>query len=253
MFSNASLAPTLPLSPQMEETYYFHLHGVDNFIWRSLPPALRGASVPHGDMPAILKGGLEIDFLGHKLRRRPTLQTPQQPLKVKLPAGVTVKPPSTPMPTPQGSASGPGGASGSGVGAGPSGSRTGGTPRPPSGGRGGEPSGGQTPWTPAPGGAAGLGAGLGPGGDGVNGGCDVEECSLRQLLRVACDSGVQPFWLAARWTPKGMRPEDPQPTEAEILAASGRAVASGDEPAGLLEHVHKDFLMCLLFYPFKDL
>jgi hypothetical protein len=49
-----------------------------------------------------------------------------------------------------------------------------------------------------------------------------------------------------------MAPSDPQPTELEIQRASGRELAA-DEPAGMLEGVHRDFLLCVLFYPFKDL
>lgn len=50
-----------------------------------------------------------------------------------------------------------------------------------------------------------------------------------------------------------MRPEDPQADAASIRAASGRARPGGDEPAGLLGDVHRDFLLCSLFYPFRQL
>jgi hypothetical protein len=176
----------------MEQTYYLHINGIDPFLWRTVPTCLKGGA---GQLPLRLRGGLAIDFLGHKLQRRAPLE-PSKTLKVRMPASW----------------------------------------RPPDG-------------AAAPGGAGGA-SGSGAGGGGAEG--DLGETPLRQMLRHAQELGVEPFWLAARWCPKGKRPEDPQPSAEEIEAASGHASRGSDDPAGLLVGVHRDFLMCLLFYPFME-
>jgi hypothetical protein len=55
---------------------------------------------------------------------------------------------------------------------------------------------------------------------------------------------LMPFWLPIRWVEHGMRVEE-VPTH-----AVGRDDSSG--PAGKLKGVHRDFLLLLMYYPYKD-
>jgi hypothetical protein len=205
--------PAPPSLLQLGQTYYFHIYGVDPFLWESLPDALRGG---RGEpRPPGLQGGLEIDFLGHRLRRGDALAWPA--------AGGGHS--EGALQTPHGGAPRGGAAA---VKVAPSAQKTP-HPRP-------------APFTPR--GAGGSGGGGAP--------SELGDCALRQLLQRAAELQVKPFWLAARWTPRGMQPEQDQPPPEEMRGA-GRGPLGMHDPAGMLERAHRDFLLCVLFYPYKDM
>jgi hypothetical protein len=215
----ASFSPQPPRpqprpAPQLAQTYYFHVNGVDRFLWESLPKELGGG--PGVELPPGLRGGLEVDFLGHCLRRRAAAFA-SQPLRSSSGGLPRIKLSDSVQKTPH--------------------------PRP-------------TPFTPPPGGGSGgAGPSSGDGGDVGGESCGapgIDDCALRQLLRRSAELGVVPLWLAARWSPKGMAPTDDQPAP-EAMRGALRGKMGQHDPAGMLERAHRDLLLCVMFYPFKDM
>lgn len=65
------------------------------------------------------------------------------------------------------------------------------------------------------------------------------------------EAGPKPFWLPIRWvdTEGGLGVDDVprNVTTSEAFAKSG-----GSDPAGRLRGVHRDFLLCLLYFPMRN-
>jgi hypothetical protein len=64
----------------------------------------------------------------------------------------------------------------------------------------------------------------------------------------------KPFWLPIRWvdTKGGLKVDDVPSNVTTTEAFANSSSRGGSDPAGRLRTVHRDFLLCLLYFPMRN-